>query len=134
MDRTDNFHPVMEEIGRTTILGGADRPLTKGGEARTPRTGHHQVTQTPTSITDGLHLKQTGVATTNRVSETNPSSLTCKQNLIRLCGLNVCGINSKLNTGDLDSYIKDFDIFCVSESKVIDGTEIKKIHHFQPGK
>ena len=130
MDRTDNFHPVMEGIGRTTILGGADRPLTKGGEARTPRTGHHQVTQTPTSITDGLHLKQTGLATTNRVSETNPSSLTCKQNLIRLCGLNVCGINSKLNTGDLDSYIKDFDIFCVSESKVIDGTEIQKFTTF----
>ena len=42
-----------------------------------------------------------------------------------MCGLNVCGLNSKLNGGFLENYIKKFDIFCVSESKVEEGTEIK---------
>ena len=128
----------MEGVGRTPIrtdnhghiLGGANRPQTRDGESRTPRTGHHQATQIPTSIIDGFHLKQTGVATTNRGAETNPSSITSRQNLIRLCGLNVCGLNSKLSTGDLDDYIKDFDIFCVSESKVKVGEEINKFTTF----
>ena len=36
----------------------------------------------------------------------------------------MCGLNSKLNFGMLDDYIKPFDIFCVSESKVKNGVEI----------
>ena len=46
------------------------------------------------------------------------------QNNINLGSLNVCGLNSKLNLGILDDYIKPFDIFCVSESKVKNGVEI----------
>ena len=47
-----------------------------------------------------------------------------KKSLIRICGLNVCGLNSKLNNGILNDYIKDFDILSVYETKVAKGTEI----------
>ena len=46
------------------------------------------------------------------------------QNQISLCSLNVCGLNSKFNIGNLNEYVKLFDIFCVSETKVKNGVDI----------
>ena len=43
---------------------------------------------------------------------------------IKICTLNVCGLNARLNDGILEDYIENFDIFCVSESKRPKGTEI----------
>ena len=43
---------------------------------------------------------------------------------INIGGLNVCGLNSKLNLGELNDYIKKFDMFCITESKVSEGPHI----------
>ena len=56
------------------------------------------------------------------------------QNQIRVCGLNVCGLNSKLNSGILDDYIKLYDIFCISESKISVGTNIANFTSFNMDK
>ena len=50
--------------------------------------------------------------------------------MIKLCGLNVYGLNSKLDRGILKDHIKLFDIFCVSESKVKEGIEIDNFTTF----
>ena len=47
------------------------------------------------------------------------------QSQISLCSLNVYGLNSKLRLGTLDDYVKNSDIFCVSESKVKSGVDIE---------
>ena len=36
---------------------------------------------------------------------------------LNLVGINVCGLNSKLNLGILEEFAQDFDILCVSETK-----------------
>ena len=43
---------------------------------------------------------------------------------IKICTLNVCGLNARLNDGILEDYIENFDILCVSESKRPKGTDI----------
>ena len=53
-----------------------------------------------------------------------------KRSQIRICGLNICGLNSKLNNGILNDYIKQFDIFCVYETKVANGTIINNFTVF----
>ena len=50
--------------------------------------------------------------------------------LIRICGLNVCGLTSKINNGILNEYIKQFDIFSVFETKLAKGTEIENFTVF----
>ena len=52
------------------------------------------------------------------------------QTLIKLCALNVYGLNSKLGRGILKDHMQAFDIFCVSESKVKEGPEINKFTTF----
>ena len=47
------------------------------------------------------------------------------QSQISLCSLNVYGLNSKLRLGTLGDYVKNLDIFCVSESKVKTGVEVE---------
>ena len=47
-----------------------------------------------------------------------------RNSMIRICGLNVCGLNSKLNNDVLNEYIKDIDILCVSETKISKGSDI----------
>ena len=42
----------------------------------------------------------------------------CTEHEIRICGLNVCGLNSKLKNGIFEDYIKKFHIICLSETKV----------------
>ena len=37
---------------------------------------------------------------------------------IKLLGLNVCGLKSKLNSGILENYCKNYDFICLSETKV----------------
>ena len=49
---------------------------------------------------------------------------------IRICGLNVCGLTSKINNGILNEYIKHFDIFSVFETKLAKGTEIENFTVF----
>ena len=39
------------------------------------------------------------------------------ENGLRLCGLNVCGLKSKINLGILGDYIRHFDFVCLSETK-----------------
>ena len=43
---------------------------------------------------------------------------------LRIASLNVCGIYSKLQLGVFNDYIKQYDIFCISESKVSNGPHI----------
>ena len=50
--------------------------------------------------------------------------------MIKLCGLNVCGLSSKIDRVTLKDHIKLFDIFCVSESKSKDGVEIENFTIF----
>ena len=44
--------------------------------------------------------------------------------LIRICGLNVCGLTTRLKYGVLNKYIKNYDILCFTETKLSKGTEI----------
>ena len=37
---------------------------------------------------------------------------------LKICALNVCGLTSKIMNGVFIDYFKQFDIFCVSESRV----------------
>ena len=50
---------------------------------------------------------------------------TSVQNCINICGLNVYGLSSKLALGELNDFIKEFDIFCITESKVSEGPHIE---------
>ena len=52
------------------------------------------------------------------------------QSQIRVCGINVCGLNSKLENGVFYDYIKQFDILCITESKVRSGTPITNFRVF----
>ena len=54
----------------------------------------------------------------------NSRDIEHSSSLIRICGLNVCGLNSKINNGILNEYIKQFNIFCVYETKVAKGIDI----------
>ena len=76
----------------------------------TPTTNSVQVTATRTDI--------------EPEKLTNPRNIEHTSSLIRICGLNICGLNSKINNGILNEYIKQFDIFCVYETKVAKGTDI----------
>ena len=53
------------------------------------------------------------------------------QKQIKICGLNVCGLNSKINLGVFNDYIKTIDIMCVSESKVAKGNNISEFKTFE---
>ena len=44
--------------------------------------------------------------------------------MLKILGLNVCGINSKINNGALYEYINEFDICCFSETKSRKGVAI----------
>ena len=53
----------------------------------------------------------------------------------KILGLNVCGLRSKLNNGIFDVYAKDFDILCLSETKLdkavdidFSGTHLEDFH------
>ena len=41
-----------------------------------------------------------------------------------ICGINICGLRSKLNNGVFSDYIADFDIPCLTETKTSKGAEI----------
>ena len=60
---------------------------------------------------------------TNKV--TKPGTTTNEHgNDTKILGLNVCGLRSKLNNGYFDEYAKEFDILCLSETKVTNNLEI----------
>ena len=42
----------------------------------------------------------------------------------KILGLNVCGLRSKLSNGYFDEYAKEFDILCLSETKMTNNSEI----------
>ena len=44
--------------------------------------------------------------------------------MIAICSLNVCGLKSKLINGILYDYMKNFDIFCMTETKCKKGVKI----------
>ena len=71
-----------------------------------------------------------GVTNTSPTSSSVPGVATTDRNIINICSLNVCGLNSKLSTGHLDDYVKLYDIFCVSESKMKNGVEIDEFTVF----
>jgi len=50
---------------------------------------------------------------------------------ISLCGLNICGLASKLKLGVLDYYVKQFDFVCLSETKT-DFIEDEDLVGFKP--
>ena len=54
----------------------------------------------------------------------NNSPVVNDKNQLKICALNVCGLNSKLINGVFSDYLKMFDIFCVTESKVSKGNII----------
>ena len=54
----------------------------------------------------------------------NNSPVVNDNNQLKICALNVCGLNSKLINGVFSDYLIMFDIFCVTESKVSKGNII----------
>ena len=44
--------------------------------------------------------------------------------VIKILGLNVCGLRSKLNNGIFDEYVKCFQVICLSETKLSKNTDI----------
>ena len=68
----------------------------------------------------------TRIPTDTRVSDRKNShrDRTSDHLRINIGGINVCGLNSKLNFGELNDYIKKFDMFCITESKVSKGPHI----------
>ena len=55
---------------------------------------------------------------------------------ISICGINVCGLTSKLDNGYCDLFLSDFDILCISETKTfmydLSDTEISDFKVFTP--
>ena len=47
-----------------------------------------------------------------------------KEQSLKACALNVCGLNSKLELGVLQKNIKEFDVICLSETK----TKLVQMH------
>lgn len=48
----------------------------------------------------------------------------CESASIMIATLNVCGLKKKLEIGILENYIKNFDIICLSETKVAKADEV----------
>ena len=38
--------------------------------------------------------------------------------ITKIMGLNICGFRSKINNGVFDEYAKNYDVLCLSETKV----------------
>ena len=117
---TTNANSIMNLVSATGCPKG-----TKAGTA-----SHIQVTDT-TGITTDIRVltrqnnhmfKTPDHPRTDTYKFRPPTSV---QNGINICGLNVYGLSSKLVFGELNDFIKKFDIFCITESKVSEGPHIE---------
>ena len=68
--------------------------------------------------------------TTNEVQNSHGNDT--KQ--LKICALNVCGLTSKIMNGVFIDYFKQFDIFCISESKLSKGKNIPNYTVFNANK
>ena len=124
---------------RTNVRMGTTNPMHTTGCPKGMKTGimsHIQMTDTTRIPTDtrmldrkNSHRHRTSDHPRTNTSRTNQSTsvqseIKSHKEIINICGLNVCGLNSKLNFGELNDYIKKFDIFCITESKVSKGPHI----------
>ena len=104
-----------------------------GAQATT--VGAQTITGVTTSIgADPIDQQATtsrGITNSGPTSNSVPGvTTTTDRTTINICSLNVPGLNYKLNIGHLDDYIKLYDIFCVSESKMKKGVEIDEFTVF----
>ena len=80
-----------------------------------------QATSNPNGDTTDIPRITTTIRPRRHTSVTSENN---RHTEITIYGLNVCGLNSKLDNGMLNDYIKKSDIFCISESKVSKGNHI----------
>ena len=87
-------------------------------------------TSATTGIGDGNNSNQNVsdlLENINRANSShNRSTLNNQHNseITKILGLNVCGLRSKVNNGIFDIYCKDYDILCLSETKLDNTNEI----------
>ena len=87
---------------------------------QTTMDGDQAISNLNSDTTDNLRM-------TTTIRPRRHTSVTSENNRhteITIYGLNVCGLNSKLDNGVLNDCIKKSDIFCISESKVSKGNHI----------
>ena len=63
------------------------------------------------------------IRTNQQVQESGNRNNTGNDQL-KICGINICGLKSKLNNGVFSDYIEEFDICCLTETKTSKGIEI----------
>ena len=80
-----------------------------------------QATSNPNGDTTDIPRITTTIRPRRHTSVTSENN---RHTEITIYGLNVCGLNSKLDNGVLNDCIKKSDIFCISESKVSKGNHI----------
>ena len=83
-------------------------------------------TTSVTRITTGT-TNVRGPAPTNgttRINRVNCEPHENDNDNLKICGINICGLNSKLNNGVFNDYIEEFDICCLTETKTSKGTNI----------
>ena len=98
-------------------------------------------TSTATGIADGNHNNSNLSEIPKNINHTNrlfnDVNFNKKQNneITKILGLNVCGLRSKVNNGIFDIYAKDYDILCLSETKLdriddidFSGTHLENYH------
>ena len=97
-----------------TSLGGMPQSICRSAQVGT--TLAHQPICRPSGHKDGAINKEDKPAVTETVNENEGHS--------KILGLNVCGLRSKLSNGYFDEYAKEFDILCLSETKMTNNSEI----------
>ena len=91
--------------------------------------GPHQTKEADGAQTfphSGPHLCGTSSGPTSSIRENEISYNNYENNneILKILGLNVCGLNGKINNGALYEYINEFDICCFSETKSRKGVAI----------
>ena len=79
-------------------------------------------------------MQNTNLIPTNEIDYVNNIPQGNNNRKLKICGLNVCGLNSKLNNGYFSDYLNMFDIFCITESKVSIGNNINNYSVFNLNK
>ena len=143
--REDDSTTVGTTAAQTTMVGEkqavrlAKPNLPIGTISATNTTNTVQLTTSKENQTDrsttkrpiGATLNTTTTTTTTNINRTNntnpgpPRNVTNRSEEIAICGLNVCGLNSKLDDMHFIDHVEKYDIFCASETKVSEGYPIK---------
>ena len=79
----------------------------------------HTDTRTLNFVENNVNGQNENSEKTNVINANLCSNNKINNNVItKIMGLNICGFRSKINNGIFDEYAKNYDVLCLSETKV----------------